>query len=555
MRRMLIMLMAILSAGPAGAVGVVNNSTVAVSGEDSVAVAFRNLDSLGQGIGGLDTTHVLVLSGAGEVVFSETITGLGGRVEQHASGSDTSFCWSAQVSDIDGDGAPGVYTVVVSALSDQTGGWLRSPVTQRFQLVGWEFDAMGDSTGAAARGSAQALDSLGKTLDQLYTAVDSLQAVLDTLQAGFGSQVLHDVNLARISGDPVAADALEAILDGTGGGSLTLSHVDITPLFGPAVRVVSNDTGIVVYTSAEAPAICAHAEGSGLVVSGGAGFGDIVADLKGSVDTVLGEPDSLALAANDKQVLAGLVADSVLTDSGSYQGAGAPIDSADIARWVWNTPQANHEEVGSFGDYLDAEISGLSMGSGIYAVAIQVLDSSTGQPVPGVDLAVRNLQQTALLAVGRTDSDGRVGFNLDAGSLVTIARAAGYLFHGCDTTVVVGGGTDTIYGLTFDPGLPTSPSLCRVYGLVYDVNGYPLGGVSVTASLPAGVSRAGSIVVSPLPVAAETDSTGYFYLDLIPSTLLVPVGTRYEITVGSSDGLILRRRVDVPDQGSWQLTW
>ncbi|UCE25532.1 MAG: carboxypeptidase regulatory-like domain-containing protein [Candidatus Zixiibacteriota bacterium] len=238
-------------------------------------------------------------------------------------------------------------------------------------------------------------------------------------------------------------------------------------------------------------------------------------------------------------------------DSGSVGGP----DSAKIAGWVWNTKQVNHTSDGTFGKYVDAEISGIGSGSGIFSHSIVAYDSTVDQVIPGVVTAVRNLDQTSLLAVGRTDPEGVVSFNLDAGSYLLVASASGYLFQTPVTIEVTGSSNDTVFGEQFDPGLPSSPTLCRVYGYLYDLNGNPDQDVTVSATLPSGVVRFGGIIVSPHRVSTVTDSEGYFSLDLIPSTALTPSGTLYEFAVSRTDGTILRQRLTVPDAGSWQLAW
>jgi hypothetical protein len=69
------------------------------------------------------------------------------------------------------------------------------------------------------------------------------------------------------------------------------------------------------------------------------------------------------------------------------------------------------------------------------------------------------------------------------------------------------------------------------------------------------VARFGLTVISPSPVNTSSDSTGYFYLDLVPSDSLTPTGTKYEFSISRSDGTILRQRLSVPDSTSWRLTW
>lgn len=540
-----------------------NNSTVSVTAEDSVSFTFYNLDSLGQNIGGLDSTFILVSDGAGDSVFSEVITGVTGRVKMNITASDTAYSWSALVADIDGVGNPGVYSVSIVARSDATGGWLKTPFRNNFQLVGWELDNMGDSCGLAAVKTAE-------TIDSLNTVLDSLFAVLDTLQAGFGSQALHDVNMARISGDDQAANSLEAMLDGSGGGTLTLSKL----------KVISVDTGVIIRGLGGAPGIfveggatgsavefCAGSNagdgfkitadnGHGLIVTGGGdGHFDVSADIHGSLDTLLNPPESISVFHNDKVLLASLTADSVLVDSLSYRGSGGAGDSTSIARWVWNTPQANHTLSGTFGKYLDSEISGLASGSGMYAYSLLTFDSSSGQVIPGVGLAVRNINQSALIATGRSDMNGLAAFNLDTDSFLVVADATGFIFDTYDTIIVTGSGTDTVYGYRFDPGEPSAPELCRVYGYLYDLEGDPVGQATVAAYLPQGVTRSGGRVVSPFTVSATTDSTGYFFLDLIPSDSLIPSSTSYEMTIHNQDGTIFRKRLKVPVTSGWQLVW
>jgi len=159
------------------------------------------------------------------------------------------------------------------------------------------------------------------------------------------------------------------------------------------------------------------------------------------------------------------------------------------------------------------------------------------------------------LGIGVTDSQGRTGLNLDADSFLVVSIATGYIFTGWDTLVVTGSSVDTVFGSRFDPGTPASPELCRVHGYVVDVQGESETGATVSAYLPRGVMLSGSLVVSPYMVSTQTDSLGYFYLDLIPSDSLTGEDTRYEISISRQDGTVLRKRISVPATTSWQLVW
>ena len=244
--------------------------------------------------------------------------------------------------------------------------------------------------------------------------------------------------------------------------------------------------------------------------------------------------------------------DTVLKGGG---GSGGGNDSISIARWVWNTPHTNHLSDGTFGRFLDVEVSSLAAGSGAWSFTVVAADSSSDQVVPNAIVSIRNLEQTALLAVGTTNALGRAWFNLNSGRYLAIIITPGYVFPAYDTISVFGPGADTVRGYQINPGLPASPSLCRVYGYIFGVSGIPERDIQVTALLPKGVSRAGEWVVSPLAVSAQSDSAGYFFLDLIPSDSLLPSGSSYEISITRPDGTILRKRVTVPPQSNWRLTW
>jgi len=249
------------------------------------------------------------------------------------------------------------------------------------------------------------------------------------------------------------------------------------------------------------------------------------------------------------------ILDSLSIMKDSLESLNGRMDSASLAGIIWNTPQDNHNLNGTFGSYLDAEISGLGAGTGLYSIELTAFDSSTFQPIPGAGMAVRNLDQSALIAVGRTDSYGLARFNLDSDCFLVAAFAPGYIFDSFDTIVVNGPLCDSILACRFDPGNAPDPNLCRVYGFIYNVNGEPEAGATVSAWLPTGVARAGAGIISPFRVQTTTDNIGYFYFDLIPGAALNPDTTHYEITISRSDGTILRERVIVPDQSSWLLTW
>lgn len=247
----------------------------------------------------------------------------------------------------------------------------------------------------------------------------------------------------------------------------------------------------------------------------------------------------------------------MLKDTAAYQGNASGMTAAEVADSVWDEAQNEHASAGSFGSYLDSPVSaaGSPLGSGIYPVTIVAYDSGSSQGVPGARICVYDEGVNVLAAQGTSAPDGHVAFNLDPSRYVLSAFAPGYIFAAYDTIDVAGAGDDSVYAFRFDPGNPSAPDLCRVYGFIYGVDGLPLEGVTVGAEIVDGVVRHNSIIISPYKRTATSDTAGYFYFDLIPSDDLTPAGTMYLITASSSSGAILNTQIAVPQSADWQLDW
>ena len=339
-------------------------------------------------------------------------------------------------------------------------------------------------------------------------------------------------NLSSIAGSSPSATSFRSMLDGSGGSTLSLGQLNISGANGTSGSFrVTNTTGTATVFSGASNghglSLVGQGAGSGLNAVAGSSGWKINADIHGSVDTVLK----------------------------GVNGSGGGNDSVSIARWVWNAPHNNHLVSGTFGQFLDAEVSSLSAGAGAWSYAVAAQDTAVDQAVPNAIVSIRNLEQTALIAVRTTNSLGRAWFNLNSGRYLAMIISPGYTFPAFDTIDVIGPGADTVMGYQFNPGAPGSPALCRVYGYLFGVNGQPEWNAQVSAAIPKGVMRTDLHVVSPFSVSTLSDSTGYFFLDLIPSDSLYPAGSTYEISISRPDGTILRKRLTVPAQPTWQLTW
>ena len=102
--------------------------------------------------------------------------------------------------------------------------------------------------------------------------------------------------------------------------------------------------------------------------------------------------------------------------------AGGAVDTAAIADAVWDESRSGHTTLGTFGYYLDAQVSTAGAGgSGLYQVTVNV-QNQDGDALQGARI---NVDGTTLTLV--SDSAGQCVFNLDSGIyLLEMSPPAGY---------------------------------------------------------------------------------------------------------------------------------
>ncbi|MFH2055823.1 MAG: hypothetical protein ABIJ61_07690 [bacterium] len=241
-----------------------------------------------------------------------------------------------------------------------------------------------------------------------------------------------------------------------------------------------------------------------------------------------------------------------------HSGESIAVDSAQLARSVWDDDiiARSGRRIG-WVDTADLVNSIPGSGSGAYACTLYVLENSTESAIPGAFVRALNQSETATAAVGETDSNGRLLFALDAAEYHLLAQANGYQFDVLPepVTVSTSGANDTLWATRFDPGAPSEPGLCRVYGFVLSLGSEGLEGVTITASVLTTPLRWGSVVVSPYSLSTLTNESGYWELDLIPNSSLTPDGTVYDFTMYDQSGTLLRKQFVVPDSLSCLFRW
>lgn len=203
------------------------------------------------------------------------------------------------------------------------------------------------------------------------------------------------------------------------------------------------------------------------------------------------------------------------------------------------------------------KIDNLSLsGGGSEPETLIVLSSPDSTLIEGASVVVRTLDQSTVKVDGLlTDVNGRLILELDADSFFVALTHNNY-GQTLDTIVVLsGGGTDTLWMSIFDPGQPSSPDLCRVYGWIYDISGIGVEHASITAEIPSEYHpvKYSSIIITPFRKTAESDSTGYWYIDLFPNQLLSKTESEYLFTIEYPSGVIFKTKTAVPDSSSWKL--
>jgi hypothetical protein len=206
--------------------------------------------------------------------------------------------------------------------------------------------------------------------------------------------------------------------------------------------------------------------------------------------------------------------------------------------WIWNTRTLTS-----------------GVGTGANQVVITTKQSSDSTPIASVQVQVLNYEQTATAGLLTTNPSGQATFALDNAIYKVRMFKPGWQFNVPESLVVSGNSTATFYASVFDPGLPPSAELCRVYGWIKDLKGLPVVGAVIDAKIVSTPLRYQSVLISPYYKTTNTDSEGYWYLDLYPNSKLSPSSTQYDFTIYIPYGTILKLKSTVPEQSSWELQW
>ncbi len=221
-----------------------------------------------------------------------------------------------------------------------------------------------------------------------------------------------------------------------------------------------------------------------------------------------------------------------LDDSASFQGSASGLTVQQIVDGVWDELQSAHVTAGTFGKFLDTEVSGVSSpaGDGAFSVVWVLIDSSAtpDTTLRAAPLYINNVAQTSQPLFQLTDNDGEASFNLDAADWVIFTTEPGYS-NNIDTFTVSGAGTDTLFVYR------TAGSLTQVAFDLREANGSFLSGAFVRAEL---VSVNDSLlydgtdyIFNDQVIEQEANSSGLALIDMYANSTLTNDSSFWEISI------------------------
>ena len=120
---------------------------------------------------------------------------------------------------------------------------------------------------------------------------------------------------------------------------------------------------------------------------------------------------------------------------------------------------------------LSDQIDAITSLTGARAITLQLYETATITPIADVAVAIYNSDESLLLSVVVTDTNGQYDIAVDDGTYKLRMRKAGATFTVPETMVVTADATKTFYGDLIDIGTPSDSDVCRIYDYLYLADG------------------------------------------------------------------------------------
>ncbi len=178
-------------------------------------------------------------------------------------------------------------------------------------------------------------------------------------------------------------------------------------------------------------------------------------------------------------------------------------------------------------EWLDTRVSQTTTGNGSNEVIVTSVDQ-LDDPIGGTRVEIYPSGQSNIIGLGTTNgSTGRVSFNLDDGTyefrLIKHGVASWELYY----DVVDGDEDFEIQGNRFVIGGDGSGDTVRLYTFINSLGLEPQAGVSMIVSPSGAIDYQNTSLILKQPVTANSDSSGYVYMDVpddtVPLRVKVPL--------------------------------
>ena len=270
---------------------------------------------------------------------------------------------------------------------------------------------------------------------------------------------------------------------------------------------------------------------------------NITGNLSGSVGSLTVAGTDLVHEYDTSLISSGI--GQMLKDTSAYQGSATSTDTARMKIMATNNPSLFYGPS--------------TTGTGDDTVTFYALDTSgTDQALQDVDLTVFNTAGEEIVA-NETDGAGSRTFSLDPATYTLVGSRVGYYFP--TASIVVSGNSDSVafMGYNIAIGSPASADLCRVFGYLKDNSDQPIIGVTITATRTQrgiAIDTVGgtAALITNETVTAESDTSGYWFLDLRKTTNFLDTLKGYYNIKGHYGGEILNvDNLYVPDAATLNL--
>jgi len=219
--------------------------------------------------------------------------------------------------------------------------------------------------------------------------------------------------------------------------------------------------------------------------------------------------DSVIIDVSSNLVYADTIANRVLEDSSSYQGAAGGLSAGDYTK-IADTTDAILTAAHGSGSWQTG-----GTGSGLYSVWFYAIDSSASDTLSNVTVVIQNAAGTQL-ASGTTNDSGYVELQVDGSIRIIAALSPAYSFDAASATVAANDTID-ISGYPNVIASPSDPDYCRAYAYLKEITDDWADGIIVTVDRVTGAATntSSGFTIMPLHRTDTTDAAGYFYFDLL----------------------------------------